>query len=320
MARSGLLRLRAALTNSDPTVDYSVDGVTITVPVPAGADELLDLTGRHARERVPQRAPFNVGTHLRESRQGKPGLDGALLLIAGTPGFDFTSGEVWGVHTGLVGQPADVRRAHVQRSSAAWARGELLLAGEIAARAGRDLPDTVDLRVLRHRTQRDVAAIPRVPAVATRAPDEAAAGADQHLGGGLLRQDLDTLVGLARAAAAVGAERFVLDDGWFRHRRNDHAGLGDWYVDDDVWPDGLGPLIAEVHGLGMDFGLWVEPEMINLDSDLARAHPEWIFRAGGRDGHSRPGSNTCSISAIPRRTTTSPGACTTCSTPTTSPT
>ena len=95
----------------------------------------------------------------------------------------------------------------------------------------------------------------------------------------------------------VGAQRFVLDDGWFAGRRNDHAGLGDWYVDGDVWPAGLGPLIAEVHALGMDFGLWVEPEMINLDSDLARAHPEWIFRAGGREGI-RPDSNT-SLSGHP---------------------
>ena len=97
-------------------------------------------------------------------------------------------------------------------------------------------------------------------------------------------QDLDRLIALAEAGAAVGAERFVLDDGWFRHRRDDTAGLGDWYVDETVWPDGLEPLIGKVRALGMDFGLWFEPEMINLDSDLARAHPEWIFRAGGREG------------------------------------
>lgn len=90
-------------------------------------------------------------------------------------------------------------------------------------------------------------------------------------------QDLATLERLARAAAEVGAERFVLDDGWFRGRRDDHAGLGDWYVDPAVWPDGLRPLIDTVRGLGMQFGLWVEPEMINPDSDLARAHPDWIL-------------------------------------------
>ena len=64
--------------------------------------------------------------------------------------------------------------------------------------------------------------------------------------------------------------------------RADTAGLGDWYVDEGVWPDGLHPLVAAVQGFGMEFGLWVEPEMINLDSDLARAHPEWILATGER--------------------------------------
>ena len=70
----------------------------------------------------------------------------------------------------------------------------------------------------------------------------------------------------------------MLDDGWFTGRRDDTAGLGDWFVDDAVWPDGLHPLVDHVHALGMEFGLWVEPEMVNPDSDLARAHPDWILR------------------------------------------
>jgi alpha-galactosidase len=86
------------------------------------------------------------------------------------------------------------------------------------------------------------------------------------------------LLALAERAAALGIERFVLDDGWFRHRRNDRAGLGDWYVDEQVWPEGLHPLVDRVHDLGMEFGLWFEPEMVNLDSDLARDHPEWVFQ------------------------------------------
>ena len=85
------------------------------------------------------------------------------------------------------------------------------------------------------------------------------------------------MTALAERGAEVGAERFVLDDGWFRGRRDDTASLGDWTVDADVWPDGLEPLVARVRELGMEFGLWFEPEMVNLDSDLARDHPEWIF-------------------------------------------
>jgi alpha-galactosidase len=82
---------------------------------------------------------------------------------------------------------------------------------------------------------------------------------------------------LAEKAAALGVERFVVDDGWFGARNNDHAGLGDWTVNRTKFPNGLKPLIDKVHGLGMSFGLWVEPEMVNRDSDLYRAHPDWVL-------------------------------------------
>jgi alpha-galactosidase len=87
---------------------------------------------------------------------------------------------------------------------------------------------------------------------------------------------------LAEKAASIGVERFVMDDGWFGQRKNDRAGLGDWYVNPQKFPHGLGPLIAKVHSLGMDFGLWVEPEMVNPDSDLYRLHPDWVINFTGR--------------------------------------
>lgn len=87
---------------------------------------------------------------------------------------------------------------------------------------------------------------------------------------------------LAEKAASIGAERFIMDDGWFGQRKDDHAGLGDWYVNKKKFPNGLKPLIDKVHALNMDFGLWVEPEMVNPDSDLYRAHPDWILNFTGR--------------------------------------
>jgi alpha-galactosidase len=77
-------------------------------------------------------------------------------------------------------------------------------------------------------------------------------------------------------------ERYVLDDGWFTGRRNDRAGLGDWQVDEAVWPGGLHRLADHVRDRGMQFGLWFEPEMVNPDSELYRAHPDWILSAGER--------------------------------------
>ncbi len=87
---------------------------------------------------------------------------------------------------------------------------------------------------------------------------------------------------LAEKAASIGVERFVMDDGWFGQRANDHAGLGDWYVNKEKFPHGLKPLIDKVHSLGMEFGLWVEPEMVNPDSDLYRNHPDWVLNFPGR--------------------------------------
>ncbi len=87
---------------------------------------------------------------------------------------------------------------------------------------------------------------------------------------------------LAEKAAKLGVELFVIDDGWFGKRNNDHAGLGDWVVNPQKFPNGLKPLISYVNSLGMDFGLWVEPEMVNPDSDLYRAHPDWVMNFPGR--------------------------------------
>jgi alpha-galactosidase len=93
----------------------------------------------------------------------------------------------------------------------------------------------------------------------------------------------DQQIELARRAAAMGIELFVVDDGWFGERHHDRAALGDWTVNASKFPRGLRHLIDEVHGLGMQFGIWVEPEMVNPDSDLYRAHPDWAYHIEGRE-------------------------------------
>lgn len=89
---------------------------------------------------------------------------------------------------------------------------------------------------------------------------------------------------LAQQAARLGVERFVIDDGWFGQRHSDRAGLGDWYVNPEKFPNGLEEIIDHVKGLGMEFGLWVEPESVNPDSDLFREHPEWVYQFPTREG------------------------------------
>ncbi|MBI9048917.1 MAG: alpha-galactosidase [Anaerolineaceae bacterium] len=95
--------------------------------------------------------------------------------------------------------------------------------------------------------------------------------------------DVHSQIALAKNAAEMGVELFVLDDGWFNRRNDDRAGLGDWWPDEKKFPEGLTPLIDEVKKLGMDFGLWIEPEMVNPDSDLYRLHPDWVIHFPGLD-------------------------------------
>ena len=90
---------------------------------------------------------------------------------------------------------------------------------------------------------------------------------------------------LAKVAKEIGVEMFVIDDGWFRGRVNDHAGLGDWTVDKNKFPNGLKPMIDKINDIGLDFGIWIEPEMVNPNSDLYRAHPDWVFHFPNRQRH-----------------------------------
>lgn len=92
----------------------------------------------------------------------------------------------------------------------------------------------------------------------------------------------ESQIKLAEIAARMGVELFVIDDGWFGARDSDHAGLGDWVVSSSKLPNGFKPIIERIHSLGMGFGLWVEPEMVNPDSDLYRAHPDWVYHFPNR--------------------------------------
>ncbi len=282
---SGLVRVRHTLTNTGTGI-YRVAAVTAVLPVPDHATELLDLTGRWCRERSPQRKPFDHGTHARESRRGRTGHDATLLLVAGTAGFGFRHGQVWAAHVAWSGDHAHLAERLPDGAgddgAAVIGGGELPLPGELRLGQGESYAspwvcfthsdtglDGATARV--HRWLRSRPGHPQRPRPLVLNTWEAV----------YFRHDLDRLTRLAERAAEIGVERFVLDDGWFGARRMDTAGLGDWTVSDAVWPQGLTVLADRVRGLGMEFGLWFEPEMVNLDSDLVRAHPDWLLAPAG---------------------------------------
>ncbi|MBG6054918.1 alpha-galactosidase [Salinibacterium sp. CAN_S4] len=277
---SGLVRVRAIITNDSTVENYVLNSLKMALPVPAQATEILDFAGKHLKERVPQRQPFSFGTHLREARRGKPGSDGAYVLVAGTEGFAHTRGQAWAVHVGWSGnQTLFAERSMTGRRYIGG--GELLLPGEVTLPPGNSYSAPwlyaahgVGLNEITAQFHAHARSIQRFSHPRPVILNTWEAVYFDH--------DISKLRALLDAGAEVGVERFVLDDGWFGARVNDRAGLGDWQVSAQTWPNGLAPLVAEVRARGMQFGLWFEPEMINEDSETARSHPEWILGAGER--------------------------------------
>ena len=280
LTAGGLLRSRATVTNTGDD-GYQLDDLVIAYPVPSVARELLDLAGRWGKERTPQRSPLGVGQHVREGRKGRTGADAATVLHLGTPGFGFAEGEIWAVHTAWSGNHTHYAE-RVSTGHQLIGGGELLLPGELPLGPGESYTspwvygswgrglDEVARRF--HRYLRSRPQHPSAERPVTLNVWEAV----------YFDHNLERLLDLAERAAALGVERYVLDDGWFGARRGATAGLGDWVVSPDAWPDGLHPLVDRVRELGMEFGLWFEPEMVNLDSEVARAHPEWVMATGDR--------------------------------------
>ena len=272
----GLVLLGHELTNDGPG-PADVELLEATLPVARTAGRLTQFTGRWTREKHPVTTAMPPGSTTRTSRRGRGGHDAPWVTIASTGAPRNRSGEAWAVH---LAWSADVvhRLDRMTEHPTLLGAGEHLRPGEVRLAPGESYAtptaffawsdrglDGISDRF--HTWLRARPGHPRTPRPLVLNTWEAV----------YFDHDPARLAALARRAAEVGVERFVLDDGWFRARRDDTRGLGDWEVDTDVWPDGLEPLAELVHGLGMQLGLWFEPEMVNLDSDLARAHPGWIL-------------------------------------------
>ena len=281
LAPGGGFETSAALGNDGPvpiTIDHLASAL---LPLPAGLDRLLSWRGRHAAEFVECVEPLPAHQWQRASRRGLPGHGGppGLYLLGQGAGWDqglvLAAQLAWSGDTTLAVERDDEGRHFL---SVGAADGFTLGPGE------------------RH------AAPPLLLAISGQGRN----GAMQQMHGavrarldwpsGVMRQrpvHLNSweacyfrhhqarILELARAAVAIGAERFILDDGWFLGRNHDRAGLGDWTADPAKYPDGLKPLAQGVQSLGLEFGLWVEPEMVNADSDLYRAHPDWALHVPG---------------------------------------
>ena len=276
---SGVLALDGSFTNRG-SLPYLLHGLRFALPVPSRAEELLTLGGRWGMEFGEQRTSWKQSTISVSNSRGRTSHEKWPVVFAGTAQFGEQHGEVWGCHVGWSGN-FDIMLDGVTEHRKHMLVGEKVVAGELVihsketysaptvyavhsshglSTASQHFHQFVRSRLRHEETWRPV----------TLNTWEAV----------YFEHNFETLTKLADVAAHVGVERFVLDDGWFSGRRNDTAGLGDWTVDSSIWPDGLHPLINHVKSLGMEFGIWCEPEMANPDSDLFRKHPDWVLHNG----------------------------------------
>jgi alpha-galactosidase len=266
---------------------------TLVLPIPAHFFELIGFSGRWASEMHETRGPVAPDGFARQSFAGKPGFSGGNWLILEDP----ASGEVLGAHLAWSGNYDTRLECDTQGSSdgrAILQMGAILGDGQsVRSDALPHWPPTAHFTIapnrnaLAQRFHRHLRSevLPLTPRKGKQThwvllPRKVHLNSWEALGFNLSEP---ALIALAERAASLGIERFVLDDGWFGGRRNDQTSLGDWFVSPDVFPNGLTPLIDRVHALGMDFGLWVEPEMVSPDSDLYRAHPDWCLHSEGRE-------------------------------------
>jgi len=280
---AGVLVTATSVTNL-ASGKYFLNELASYLPLPDRAMESLDFSGRWVKERQPVRRQIQPGVISREVREGRSSHDYTIVQMALSAGAQYRAGEAWSMGLMFSGNSKHTIE-QLQSGRKAISAGELLMPGEIILDEGQSHSSAEVAAIysdkgidgVTDRSYRWLRSRPNHPTNIRPRPLTLNVWEAVYFD-----HDLARLTELAKVAEEIGVERFVLDDGWFGSRRDDTKGLGDWVVSDEVWPEGLGPLVDVVKKHGMEFGLWFEGEMVNPDSDLYRAHPDWILSAGGR--------------------------------------
>ena len=278
-----VLTMRATLTNAGSTPLTVRDLASGVIRIRPEATELRTYGGRWAHEFSETRVTLPDGALLLENRRGRTSHDRFPLLIATTPGCSEQAGTAWGVHLGWSGNHRIVAE-RLGDGSLLVIAGEALMPGEVVLPAKESCATPTMYAAWSNagmgglsRAFHGYARGHLLPRPATPRPVTLNTWEGTYFAHHEAR-----LTAQATAAAALGVERFVLDDGWMIGRNDDRAGLGDWVPDRGKYPNGLGPLARHVTSLGMQFGLWVEPEMANPDSTALRQHPDAALAVDGR--------------------------------------
>lgn len=283
LSPEGVLLVDQSVTNtgSEP---YELEALSTWLPVPDRASRAVNFHGHWAKERQYQERSVDFGTWSHEVREGRSGHAATIVHMVMTEGTNFGSGELWAIGLRWSGNSRHLVEK-IETGRVSIGAGELLEPGEIILGPGDSYRTPGVSAVysgrgfdgMSEQLHEWVRARPNHPTRVKPRPLTLNVWEAVYFD-----HRLPKLLELLDIAAGIGVERFVLDDGWFGGRRDDHAGLGDWIVSEEAWPDGLHPLIDAAKTAGLEFGLWFEGEMVNPDSDLYRAHPDWILNVPGR--------------------------------------
>ena len=280
---SDILLMDAKVTNTAEG-DYFLDHFLYWLPLAEQANEVLDFYGHWTKERQPQRRSIDYGLITREGFEGRSGHDYTITQVALNHATGFRHGEAWSLAMAWSGNNIH----HVERlidGHKSIGAGEYLLPGEVILKKGESYNApraiaTFSDRGLDGLTNNHYTWIRSRPNHITKVrPRPLTLNMWEAV---YFDHNEEGIKKMVDKAAEIGVERVVLDDGWFGSRRNDRSGLGDWVVSKDAWPNGLDPIIKYINDKGIEFGLWFEGEMVNRDSDLYRAHPDWILQEPGR--------------------------------------
>jgi len=252
-----------------------------TMLLPDHLTQVTGFEGRWSNEFQQHCRELFLGCYFRENRKGKTSHDNFPGVLVHHAATTEQAGDCYGFHLGWSGNHRT--RVELLADGRSYVQmGELLLPGEVqlAAQETYTSPtlyssfSTQGFSALSANFHQFV----RTQLLSSAQRNKPRPVHYNTWEGIYFEHNVETLKQLADQVAPLGVERFVLDDGWFKGRRHDRAGLGDWLVDKSVYPDGLQPIISYVNNLGMEFGIWFEPEMVNPDSDLYRAHPDWVLQ------------------------------------------
>ncbi len=273
--QSDVIGLKAEIKSETPvTVGHFAAPV---LPAPHYATKMIDVSGKWAGEFQLNHISWAPGCRLRENRTGRSGHEHFPAILLPEKNTTYASGNSFGISFGwsgghrMIAEELSDGRRQVQFSTA--------LDSEATAITHLETPpiylaySTTGLNGIATSWQAFIRNnLLKLPQKSLPRPVHYNCWEAVYFD-----HDLENLKKLVEVAASIGAERFVLDDGWFGKRHDDTTSLGDWHIDLEKYPQGLTPLIEKVHQTGMDFGLWVEPEMISEQSDLFQRHPEWVL-------------------------------------------